>query len=105
MAKNPMIAAAIDGNGWAIIIAAVVTGVIQIMAAYRSGVKMDALAKVADDTHTLVNSNMGIQLKLGSDLSEFKAATTNNPDDIQSAVLARTMYEEHVKKQAIVDSK
>lgn len=62
------------------------------------------LRKLAEDTHTLVNSNMGVQLKLGMDLSEFKASTTGRPEDIQAAKLARHKYEEHVKKQAIVDS-
>jgi hypothetical protein len=67
--------------------------------------KMDGLAKVAHDTHVLVNNNMAVQLKLGMELSEFKATTTQRPEDIQAAKLARSMYEEHVKKQAIVDAR
>jgi len=61
------------------------------------------MRKVVDDTHTLVNSNMGVQLKLAMELSEFKAMTTNKPEDIQGAMVARHQYEEHVKKQEIVD--
>lgn len=69
-------------------------------------IKMGALselAKVAHETHVLVNNNMAIQLKLAAELSEFKAATTNRSEDIQAAIYARSRYEEHVKKQKIVD--
>jgi len=65
---------------------------------------LGGLTKVAKDTHTLVNSQMGIQLLLGRDLSEFKAQTTKLPEDIAAATLARSRYDEHVKKQAKVDS-
>ena len=68
-----------------------------------SDAKLTKIAKVGDDTHTLVNSNMGVQLKLGMDLSDFKAKTTKLPEDIAAAKLAREKHEEHVKKQAIVD--
>lgn len=100
-----MIIAAIDSNGWSVIISAIVLGIIQIISAYRSGTRDDALAKVAVDTHTLVNSNYGAQLKLGADLSEFKAATTKKPADIKAAKLARTLYDDHVINQEIVDGK
>ena len=66
--------------------------------------QMAEIARVGVDTHTLVNNNMGAQLKLGADLSEFKATTTGKAEDIAAAKLARALYDEHVKKQAIVDS-
>jgi hypothetical protein len=69
------------------------------------GVQLEKIAETSEKTHTLVNSNMGIQLKLGMELSEFKAVTTGKSEDIQASKLARTMYEEHVKKQAVVDGK
>ena len=97
--------ASIDGNGWAVIIGAMTIGVIQIMTAYRASLKVDALSKVADSTHNLVNSNMGEQLRLGADLSEFKANSTNNPEDIQAAKLARHRYVEHLKNQVFVDAR
>ena len=65
--------------------------------------KLIKIEETGEKVHTLVNSNMSIQLKLGMELSEFKAATTKRPEDIQAAKLARSMYEEHVKKQDIVD--
>lgn len=68
-----------------------------------TSVTLKTIEKVGKDTHTLVNSNMGIQLKLGMDLSEFKAITTKLPEDIAAANLARSMYQEHVKKQNVVD--
>lgn len=66
--------------------------------------KLLALVKVTKDTHTLVNSNMGVQLKLGMDLSEFKAFTTQQPIDIEAARLAKEKYEDHVRQQGIVDA-
>jgi hypothetical protein len=65
--------------------------------------RLGKIAETGEKTHTLVNSNMGVQLKLGMELSEFKAVTTGKAEDIQAAKLARSMYEEHVKKQATVD--
>lgn len=70
----------------------------------ESSKQMAEIARVGVDTHTLVNNNMGVQLKLGADLSEFKAATTGLAEDIAAAKLARGLYEEHVRKQALVDS-
>jgi hypothetical protein len=67
--------------------------------------KAEALSVVINDTHTLVNSNMGVQLRLGMELAEWKAAQTNDPQHIADAKLARAMYEEHVKKQEEVDRK
>jgi hypothetical protein len=75
-----------------------------VNATEKNNTKIDEIQKVGIDTHTLVNSNMGVQLKLASDLYEFKAATTKLPEDIAGAKRARNMYEEHVKKQNIVDS-
>lgn len=65
--------------------------------------KLDGLAKVAKDTHTLVNSNMGVQLKLNAAVTMRLALLTKLPDDMQAAKLAEMMYKEHVAKQAVVD--
>lgn len=62
------------------------------------------LARVAKDTHTLVNSNMGIQLKLHAATSKRLALISKDPDDIAAAELAELLFQEHNKKQAIVDS-
>jgi len=37
------------------------------------------------------------------ELADFRAMTTGLPDHLQAAKYARTLYEEHMKKQAIVD--
>lgn len=63
----------------------------------------DVLTKVTNDTHTLVNSNMGVQLKLNSLTSARVAALTGHADDLAAAEIAKLAYDEHVKKQAIVD--
>ncbi len=59
---------------------------------------------VTRDTHTLVNSNMGEQLKLTAELSRWKADQTGNPEHIRSAELAETKLREHEAKQANVDA-
>jgi hypothetical protein len=64
----------------------------------------DVLTKVTNDTHTLVNSNMGVQLKLNAAITQRMAGLTNQPDDIAAATLAKIAYEEHLKKQATVDA-
>src|SRR5678815_2998734 len=66
--------------------------------------KMDEIARVGVDTHTLVNSNMGVQLKLNAALSRRMANITKSNEDIQAAELAEIALAEHIKKQAIVDS-
>jgi hypothetical protein len=67
--------------------------------------KLDGLAKVADATHTLVNSNMGAQLKLNAVVTRRLADLTQDPTDHDAAALADKLLAEHQEKQAIVDSK
>jgi len=66
--------------------------------------KLDALAIVAEATHTLVNSNMAVQLKLTAELSRWKADQTNDPEHILAAEHAERLLKEHEHKQALVDS-
>jgi hypothetical protein len=66
--------------------------------------KFDSLAKVANDTHTLVNSNMGVQLRSVAELARWKAMTTKLPADDVLAKDAEEAYKEHVRKQSIVDN-
>jgi hypothetical protein len=66
--------------------------------------KLDGLAVVTDKTHTLVNSNMGVQLKLNALVSRRLADLTRDPADITAAELAERLYHEHQGKQAVVDS-
>jgi hypothetical protein len=69
-----------------------------------SGKQLTSLSKVTNDTHTLVNSNMGIQLRLNTVALKRIAELTNDPKDVVAAELADTAYQEHLKKQALVDA-
>lgn len=69
----------------------------------RTTRKMGDMAEVAKATHTLVNSNMGTQLKLNSVVSRRLAKLTNDATDIQAANLADELYDAHVAKQNVVD--
>jgi hypothetical protein len=61
--------------------------------------------KIAVDTHTLVNSNFGVQLKLNRDLSHRIASSPDaTEEDKKIADLAETVYQEHLRKQAVVDA-
>jgi hypothetical protein len=65
--------------------------------------KLDGLAKVAKDTHTLVNSNMAAQLRLNAAVTRRLAGVTGRPEDAKAADLAEALYGEHEAKQAKVD--
>ena len=57
-----------------------------------------------DDIHTLVNSNMGTQLKLNSVLARRLADLPGATEaDRTAATDAERMYNDHVAKQAVVD--
>jgi ABC-type transport system involved in cytochrome bd biosynthesis fused ATPase/permease subunit len=62
------------------------------------------IAKVGEATHTLVNSNMGTQLKISAVALRRVAELTKHPDDLAAADLADKGLHEHEGKQAIVDS-
>jgi hypothetical protein len=48
---------------------------------------------------------MSVQLKLNAELSRWKAGQTGKPEDAAAATEAERMYDEHQKKQAVVDGK
>jgi hypothetical protein len=66
-------------------------------------IKLDNLATVANKTHTLVNSNMAVQLKKAAELSRWKANHEPTEENIKAAELAEQLYSEHQSKQAEVD--
>lgn len=68
-------------------------------------IKLNSLVKVADDTHTLVNNNMAIQLRLNAELSKWKADQTKKVEDIEAATMAEKLYTEHEGKQRVVDAR
>lgn len=95
-----MLVAVIDTAVWQAAIAAVLAlGLAWI------GYKVQTISKSTDAVHVLVNSNMGAQLKLGAELSRWKAVQTGEPADLKAADAAENLLKEHEAKQAIVDSK
>lgn len=66
--------------------------------------KLTDLQQVSKDTHTLVNSNMGLQLRLHAMVTKRLAAITGNEADEAAAELAEHMLLEHEAKQAKVDA-
>jgi hypothetical protein len=66
-------------------------------------VKLEGIARTGDITHTLVNSGLGVQLKLSAETSRFKANTTKNPVDIAAADLAEKTLADHQQKQRDAD--
>lgn len=90
---------------WNAIIAGVVTIVLSVIAnrnANRSAAKLDAIAETGDKTHILVNSNMGVQLKIAA-VALRRLASSGNPEDVAAAELAEKLLREHESKQASVD--
>lgn len=65
--------------------------------------KVDEAKKVNDATHALVNSNMGAQLKISWRLAEKVAKLSKKKEDIDDAAETKRLYDEHMKKQALVD--
>jgi hypothetical protein len=75
-----------------------------VAADQKSDTKLDALATVAGATHTLVNNNMGVQLKAVAELRRWKANQTGDPEHVLEALAAEKLWAEHQKKQAVVDA-
>lgn len=71
----------------------------------QSEVKLEKLAVVADATHKLVNSNMGIQLQLVATALRRIANLTRDKKDEVIASEAEERFYDHQSKQQAVDSK
>lgn len=103
---NTYFMAALGGDGWAAIIAAIALGIVQIISAWRTGRKADAALKISESTHTLVNSKHGLELEIYSiaadRISRLPDATES---DKQAALNAKAILSEHKRKQAEVDSR
>lgn len=67
--------------------------------------KLNAIAKVADATHKLTNSNMGIQLRLTAGMARRVADLTGKSKDIHAADEADQLCKEHQTQQDKVDEK
>lgn len=77
-----------------------------VISEMKTAAKLAGLSVVADETHALVNSSMGIQLALHAVTARRLAEAL--PDDqaaAEAAERAETMLRDHEKKQAIADAK
>lgn len=68
------------------------------------GEQLDSIAKTGEDTHTLVNANMGAALNVNRISTRRLADITNNQADIEAADKAEELYLAHERKQATVDA-
>jgi hypothetical protein len=66
--------------------------------------KLDEMIQVVRDTHTLVNSAMGAQLRLHAITARAKADITKDRADIVAAETAERMLDHHNRQQAKVDA-
>lgn len=80
-----------------------ITTTITVFIGYLTA-KLNKLEKVGEATHILVNSNMGVQLKLNALTSQRLAEMTKAPEDILSAEIAKGLSDEYIRKQDLVDS-
>ena len=69
----------------------------------QTDASLKRLTQVTHDVHTLVNSNMGIQLKINYVLADRIASLTNNKNDIAVAKEAHKLFDEHEARQHTVD--
>lgn len=66
--------------------------------------RLKSIARIAQDTHTLVNSNMGVQLEaVARGLREI-ARLRGLPGDDEAASAAEAAYQDHERKQDMVDA-
>lgn len=89
----------IDAGGWAVIIGAIFLGFTQIV----SLILQHLARKTANKIHTLVNSNMGVQLEISAVSLRRNATATKDPEDIRVAELAEAALKNHQVQQRIVD--
>ena len=70
-----------------------------------TAVKLDKLAINSDKIHTLVNSNMGVQLRISASALRRVAEYSKDPQDIRIAEEAERLATDHESKQHKVDAK
>jgi hypothetical protein len=71
---------------------------------FANEAQLNKIEATGEKTHTLVNSNMGVQLKLNAVSTRRLAVLTKDAVDEAAANLAEQTLKEHEGKQAIVDS-
>ena len=70
-----------------------------------TSVKLDNLTVQTDKVHTLVNSNMGVQLRISAGALRRVAEYSKDPADIRIAEEAERLARDHETKQNKVDVK
>lgn len=81
-----------------------ITGLVAIAMAWI-GYKLKVIEKTGAQTHALVNSNMGVQLKISEVALRRLAEITNHPSDISAWEASKEALSDHEDRQAVVDSK
>lgn len=94
-----MIMEQINAGGWVVIIGAVFLGLTQIV----SLILQHLARKTANKIHTLVNSNMAVQLQLNAVLARRMANKTKDPDDEKAAIISEEALRKHQAQQGIID--
>ncbi len=80
--------------------------VIKLAALAKAAEMATEAAKVAKDTHTLVNSNMGLQLRAYATMARRLASLPGATDvDRDVAYAAEKAVVDHEAKQAVVDAR
>lgn len=75
------------------------------MKARKTEATIEKTAATVDIVHTLVNSQMGEQLRIGMVAARTLANVTKAPADMNLADEAERKYSDHQAKQAVVDAK
>lgn len=87
------------------IVAGCVTATPNIISAIYQNGELRVIKETGKDNHTLLNSNMGVQLKVTALALERIAEITKEPGDIIVAQAAREAYDAHIKSQKTIDDK
>jgi sensor domain CHASE-containing protein len=80
-----------------------IIGLIISISAWITNKKQNSIKSVVDDTHTLVNSQMGTALKVNVATLTALYEVTKKPEHLRLLNEARDTLENHNRKQAIVD--
>lgn len=77
-----------------------------VMAYFIRGLELKSMLtqRTVEAVHTLVNANMGAQLKISAIALRRLSIISGSNDDRAAADLADKLYDEHNVKQAVVDS-
>ncbi len=105
-----MLLAEMSGGEWIAIIAAVgaqIATIVGVILGYLKSAgnadRIETVARVADATHTLVNSNMGVALREKAIFARRVADLTKDAADQILATAAEKLLADHEAKQAKVD--